>query len=220
MLRCKTSGERINLSGIDSIFSSLRNYFKICNNRGNRDCGERPNQGFWMGNDTALLKQPLGRVQSKSDRFLLFIGLLSFMGGSFVYFSTRSPLYGFIPDGRIWFASSLPSAIQQFSGQIPSFAHALSFSIFLGMVIGPSFRQRVIGCAVWAGIGSLCEALQGTAERNQNLTFTKFPLHIPILPGVFDWFDIIATLGGAGSAACLFALCKVRWFANKENCNG
>ena len=138
---------------------------------------------------------------------LLGVAVASLVLGVYVYLVERPVGSSYLSS---WFSLSLPSQLGKLAFNLPSFTHALTFSLFLILLMQ---RRVVLYCLLWFG-------LEVSFEFAQHPALAK--LILPVLPehsalanfmryGTFDGFDILAVCLGCFGAWLLarYAIRKV-----------
>jgi hypothetical protein len=118
----------------------------------------------------------------------LVAGLLLLLTGVFVYALDRpGDSVAFLPSPLVYDSGLLGP----FAGPLPSFLHAMAFSLMTASLLAPTRRMRVSACTAWLMVNWLVEAGQAPAVR-QAAGFG--------MSGTFDPIDMLAALLGATSA--------------------
>lgn len=123
--------------------------------------------------------------------------------GGLVYLVLRSPSDLFLfADRRIgWQRLAPPPWMSWFVGSIPTFCHALSFSLFSMAVLPPDVRTARLACLLWAIIDSGFELLQLLPSCPGWLSHSSSSIASMICAycenGTFDRLDIAAAWAGS-----------------------
>lgn len=122
---------------------------------------------------------------------LFALGLGALALGVLVYALDRpAGSVAFLPVGMAYDSGFLGPL----AGPLPTFLHALAFSLMTVAFLDPTQRVRLAACGAWAGINWLFEAAQHPAFKE--ITGVG-------MPGAFDPLDLLAAPLGA-MAAFLF----------------
>ncbi len=119
---------------------------------------------------------------------LFVLGLGALAMGVLVYALDRpAGSVAFLPAGMAYDSGFLGPL----AGPLPTFLHALAFSLMTAALLDPTRRARLAVCGAWAGINWLFEAAQHPAF----MEITGIGM-----PGAFDPLDILAAMLGAAAA--------------------
>lgn len=144
----------------------------------------------------------------------LAVGLLALALGGLVYVADRDPVQHMLrlagdttPHGTLFGAAG---------GSLPSFAHALAFSLIAASFPTPVAGPRYGACAFWCVVNLAFElgqhpmlshplsvALRDASDALPAARSGFEALSVYFLRGTFDAGDIAATFAGAAAAACL-----------------
>ncbi len=125
---------------------------------------------------------------------LLSIALASLSLGTLVYLTRPAGALFLIPNLK----ESLPPLFGPLSGSLPSFMHALGFTLLSTLALGVSRRTALFSAALWL-------ALETTFEVGQRPIITaqleRLGLGLPYFHyGTFDLFDLTACFAGVALA--------------------
>lgn len=148
---------------------------------------------------------------SAEDRRLFACGCLALAVGILVYVIAR-------PAGTIPYLphfghfAPLPVPMSAAVGSLPTFSHAVAFSLLLAALLGTSRRRQLFACAAWTSIELLFEVAQHPVARGW--LFNRADSLIRMSPAIerylqgstFDVEDLLAAvLGGILAAALVVA---------------
>lgn len=155
------------------------------------------------------------------------LGLAALLLGTLVYLTDRPPGSAvWIPEalhlGALSQAAGWPSVFGAWGGNLPSFAHAMAFSILSGLLFAGR-RAAIRACLFWATTDAVFELLQHPALAQPTAALLRevfgtgpvaLPLSTYFLNGRFDTLDLAAsTLGATAAFAVLLALQSDRCLA-------
>jgi len=149
------------------------------------------------------------------NRFQIVIGVLAILVGSAIYLTQRSPdqTYVFILLPK-WFSGyrALPRLPIALSGSLPTFMHALSFSIITGSLFRPRTSTYAGVCILWFLIELAFELGQGPGRWIAYSMPTWMDglsvIREYFIFGTFDLLDILSAFLGSIAAFLLLILTR------------
>ncbi len=118
--------------------------------------------------------------------FVLGLGVLAL--GVLVYTLDRpTGSVAFLPAGMVYDSGILGPL----AGPLPTFLHAMAFSLMTAAFLDPTWRARLAASGVWVAVNWLFEVAQHPAF----MEITGIGI-----PGAFDPLDLLAALLGAATA--------------------
>lgn len=141
--------------------------------------------------EITLKQQTVSPVAQRPAAHLFGSGLAALALGVAVYAFDR-------PAGSVHFLSAGlghdSGFLGPFAGPLPTFLHAMAFSLMTAALLAPALRARLAACGIWVAVNWLFEAAQHPAF----MEVTGIGM-----PGAFDPLDILAALLGAVAAYLL-----------------
>ncbi len=89
----------------------------------------------------------------------------------------------------------------ELAGSLPSFLHAMAFSLMTAALLAPTLRMRATACGAWLALNWVFEIAQASAFR-QTVGIG--------MPGTFDPQDMLAALLGSTCAFLVMQLLAAR----------
>jgi hypothetical protein len=162
----------------------------------------------------------VARIPVEKHRFLILLGVLGLIIGSFLYLADRNPddVYFIYKTGKgLSLFHRLPNFFGYLGYWLPTFLHPFSFSLLSAAVCSASIKNYAAICLFWCGINILFEIGQRFKAIAVGIVPDWFA-GIPYLEntkgyfvnGTFDYVDIVSIMLGASTAFVILLISAKR----------